>query len=103
MVWQMAEVRMVKKILHTFAAAALIGTAGIASAPAQTWWPPPVVVDAGSGLMFVDTPRGPTIVAIPLVTTARPVTVGPILRVSGCYWARERVAPGRWLRFRVCG
>jgi hypothetical protein len=93
----------VKKILLTLAAAA----AGAAMAPvpasAQMWWTAPVVVDAGTGLVIVGGPFGPTVVAVPVVTTARPVTVGPLLRVSGCYWARERgPGPGGWIRFRVC-
>jgi hypothetical protein len=99
-----------KRALLTLAAA--IGTAGIASAPgpawAQTWWTVPIVVDAGTGVLIVGggvAPGvivAPTVVAVPVVTTARAVTVGPLLRVSGCYWARERVL-GRRIKFRVCG
>jgi len=95
----------VKKILLTLAAAAAIEIAAAASAPipasAQTWWTAPAVVDAGGGLVIIGGASRPTVVGVPVVTTARPVTVGPLLRVSGCYWSRERV-PGGWLRFRVC-
>ena len=94
-----------KKILLTLAAATAITTAAAASAPipasAQTSWTAPAVVDAGPGLVIIGGPVTPTVVAVPVVTTARTVTVGPLLRVSGCYWSRER-APGGWLRFRVC-
>lgn len=94
-----------KKPLLILAAVAAIETAAAASASipasAQTWWTAPSVVDAGWGLVIIGGATTPTVVAVPVVTTARTVTVGPNLRVSGCYWARERV-PGGWLRFRVC-
>src|SRR6267142_6113038 len=56
----------------------------------------------GFGLVIIGGPNRPTAVVVPVLTTARVVSVGPLTRVSGCYWARERVRD-RWLRFRVCG
>jgi hypothetical protein len=70
-------------------------------ASAQTWWMVPTPVNAGEGVMILATPAGPYSAIVPLVTTARTVSVGPLVRVSGCVWARERV-PGKWVRFRVC-
>jgi hypothetical protein len=88
----------VKKLLLMLAAAAAIAANGPIPASAQTGR---AVVDAGWGLAVIGGASMPTVVAVPVVTTARPVTVGPLLRASGCYWARERV-PAGWLRFRVC-
>jgi len=96
----------VKKTLLTLVAATAITTIAVASVPiaasAQDWWGTTAVVNAGSGLVIIAGPATATAVVVPLVTTARPVSVGPLTRVSGCYWARERVRD-RWLRFRVCG
>ena len=94
------------RILPTLTVAAA-AVAGAVSAPvpasAQTWWTPRVVVNAGTGLLIVGEPFGPpVIVAVPVLTTARPVTAGPVERVSGCYWARERNPGGGWIRYRVC-
>jgi hypothetical protein len=95
-----------KKTLLTLAAAAAINTIVVASLPipasAQDSWPRTAVVNAGSGLVIIGGPNRPTAVVVPVLTTARVVSVGPLTRVSGCYWARERVRD-RWLRFRVCG
>ena len=95
-----------KQTLLSLAAAAAITTIAVASAPipalAQDSWPRTAVVNAGSGLVIVGAPGRPTAVVVPLLTTARVVSAGPVTRVSGCTWARERVRD-RWLRFRVCG
>jgi hypothetical protein len=91
----------VKKELLALAAAAAIEAAAPAGVSAQTWWTPRAVVDAGAAAVIVRGPVTPTVVVAPVFTTAKIVTAGPVLRVSGCYWTRERV-PGRWLRFRVC-
>jgi hypothetical protein len=94
------------KALFTVAAVVAINTIAVVSVPvsasAQDSWAGTAVVNAGSGLVIVGAPVRPTAVVVPLVTTARVVSVGPLTRVSGCYWARERVRD-RWLRFRVCG
>ena len=93
---------MKKRTLLILAAAIVGAVAAPIPASAQTWWNEPVVVvPAGTGLLIVSGPVPPTLVAVPIVTTARPVTAGPLLRVSGCYWARER-GPKGWVRFRAC-
>jgi hypothetical protein len=89
------------KTLFVLVAASAIGSMGVAPAAAQTWWMAPTPVNAGEGVMILATPAGPYSAIVPLVTTARTVAVGPVVRVSGCTWARERI-PGRWIRFRVC-
>ena len=95
-----------KQTLLTLAAAAALNTIAVASVPtpalAQDPWEQRAVVNAGSGLVIVGGPVRSTAVVVPLLTTARVVSAGPLTRVSGCYWARERVHD-RWLRFRVCG
>jgi hypothetical protein len=107
-----------RTILFTLAAAAIAAAGTPKPASAQTFWTvpalvnageglvvvtaPPALINAGEGLVVVTAPIGPTPVTVPVLTTARAVKVGPILRVSGCVWARERI-PGRWMRFRVCG
>jgi len=95
-----------RKTLLSLAAAAAINAIALASAPipasAQDSGPRTAVVNAGSGLVIVGGAVRGTAVVVPLLTTARIVSVGPLTRVSGCYWARERVRD-RWLRFRVCG
>jgi hypothetical protein len=95
-----------RKTLLSLAAVAAISAIAVAGAPipasAQDSWPGTAVVNAGSGLVIVGGPVRPTAVVVPVLTTARVVSVGPLTRVSGCYWARERVRD-RWLRFRVCG
>jgi hypothetical protein len=83
------------------AAAMAMGVLATDPASAQTWWMAPTPVNAGEGVMILATPAGPYSAIVPLVTTARTVAVGPLVRVSGCVWARERV-PGKWVRFRVC-
>ena len=95
-----------KQTLLTTAVAAAIMIIVVASVPtpasAQDWWVRTAVVNAGSGLVIVGAPARPTAVVVPLAATARIVSAGPHMRVSGCTWARERVRD-RWLRFRVCG
>jgi len=95
-----------RKTLLSLAAVAAINAVAVASAPvpasAQDWWLGTAVVNAGSGLVVVGGPGRGTAVVVPVLTTARIVSAGPVTRVSGCYWARERVRD-RWLRFRVCG
>jgi hypothetical protein len=96
----------VKQTLLTVAAVAAISIIAVGNVPipasAQDSWPRTAVVNAGSGLVIVGAPVRPTAVVVPVLTTARVVSAGPVTRVSGCYWARERVLD-RWLRFRVCG
>jgi hypothetical protein len=83
-------------------AAAMVATAvGAAPASAQTWWMTPTAVNAGEGVVIIAGPAGPYSAVVPIITTARTVRVGPVVRVSGCTWARERI-PGRWIRFKVC-
>ena len=89
-----------RKWVFAFAAATILA-AGASPAVAQTWWTEPTVVSAGEGVAIIAGASGPRSAVVPLVTTARTVRVGPLLRVSGCTWARERI-PGRWVRFRVC-
>ena len=96
-----------RKTLLSLAAVAAINAIAVAGAPIpvsaqESWGPRTAVVNAGSGLVIVGGQVRPTAVVVPVLTTARVVSVGPLTRVSGCYWARERVRD-RWLRFRVCG
>jgi len=89
--------------LAAVAAASAVAVASVSiPASAQNSWPTTAVVNAGSGLVIVGGPGRGTAVVVPVLTTARVVSAGPLIRVSGCYWARERVRD-RWLRFRVCG
>jgi len=94
-----------KTLLRLAAVAAINAIAGgSASIPAlaQDAWQRTAVVNAGSGLVIVGGAGRGTAVVVPVLTTARVVSAGPLTRVSGCTWARERVRD-RWLRFRVCG
>jgi hypothetical protein len=87
-----------------FAPAAAVIALAMSAVPAsaQTWWMTPTAVNAGEGVVILAGPAGPYSAVVPIITTARTVRVGPVVRVSGCTWARERI-PGRWIRFKVCG
>jgi hypothetical protein len=81
---------------------AVLAAAGWLTQPAaaQTGEIPRAWVDAGESVIVLPTVP-PKLLVVPIRTPAKVVTAGPILRVSGCTWARER-RPGGWIRFRVC-
>jgi hypothetical protein len=98
---------MIKKTAITLAAAAAIGTAGMAAAPtpaqAMAWWVVPAIV---GGVVV----GGATVAAAnnayagPEVYEPAPggtVYVRPTVAPTACHWARERV-PGGWRRVQVC-
>jgi hypothetical protein len=90
-----------KTWLSVLAAPVIAIAAGAAPASAQTWGMVPTAVNAGEGVVIIAGPAGPYSAVVPIITTARTVRVGPVVRVSGCTWAKERI-PGRWIRFKVC-
>jgi hypothetical protein len=90
-----------KKTLLALAAAAAVGTAGLAPSPASAhaWWVAPAIIAGAAGGVIL----GATAAAAQpvYVAPAGTVTVQPRARTSSCYMARERV-PGGWRRVRVC-